>query len=125
MNLPKIWTSGSYKKAHTLSGWCVSPLDRVETPAILPFSNSCLARSALRLKHCFIYISLASAARSRLRFSRTMLRCDIILYHISHTSYSRNCSIVAKGVKISTDQFPPPKKLAPKISSFSHAFPKN
>ena len=33
--------------------------------------------------------------------------------------------IVAKGVKISTDQFFPPKKLAPKISSFSRAFPKN
>ena len=33
--------------------------------------------------------------------------------------------IVAKGVKISTNQFPPPQKLAPKISSFSRAFPKN
>ena len=33
--------------------------------------------------------------------------------------------IVAKGVKISTDQFFPQQKLAPKKRSFSRAFPRN
>ena len=42
-----------------------------------------------------------------------------------HNDEADDGGIVAKGVKISTDQFFPQTKLAPKISSFSRAFPKN